>query len=63
MTPTRQTYTFRIDDDLKAGLNAVWERDGIQVPEQIRRAIRAWLEWKGVETKTERKRAGAPKRP
>ena len=63
MTPTRRTYTFRIDDDLMAGLQTVWERDGVQVPEQIRRAIRAWLELKGVSReKTERKRAGTRKR-
>ena len=63
MTPIRKTYTFRIDDDLMIGLQTVWERDGVQVPEQIRRAIRAWLESKRVTSeKTDRKRASTRKR-
>jgi hypothetical protein len=49
--PIRRTYTFRIDDDLIEGLQVVWERDGIGIPEQIRRAVRAWLELKGVKVK------------
>jgi hypothetical protein len=52
---------FRIDAELQEGLAAVWERDGIAISEQIRRAIRNWLEQKGVIEKTERKRV-APRR-
>jgi hypothetical protein len=59
----RQITTFRIDQDLLEGLREVFERDGVTVPEQVRRAIRAWLEAKGVMKKTERKRAGTRKRP
>lgn len=55
MTPKRKTFTFRVDDDVLDGLQLVWERDGILVSEQIRRALRLWLELKGVE-KAERKR-------
>jgi metal-responsive CopG/Arc/MetJ family transcriptional regulator len=61
MTPVRPTFTFRIDDELLKGLERVWERDGIATSEQIRRAIRTWLEQKGV-LKTERKRPASRKR-
>ena len=49
--PDRKPYTFYIDADLADGLDDVKERDGISVSEQIRRAIRAWLESKDVQTK------------
>ena len=62
MTP-RARYTFFIDDDMKAALTTIKERDGISESEQIRRAVKAWIEAKGVELKTERKRAVARKRP
>jgi hypothetical protein len=48
MTPQRPLKAFRIDDELEQGLQEVWERDGITVSEQIRRAVRTWLETKGV---------------
>ena len=54
-TPRRVT-TFRIDADLLDGLQEVWERDGVAASEQVRRAIRAWLEQKGV-VKAQRKRS------
>ena len=41
--------TFRLDDDLREGLEAIWQRDGIARSEQVRRAIRAWLQGKGVK--------------
>jgi hypothetical protein len=47
VTP-RRLYNFRIDDDLDAGLKAVKDRDGIAESEQIRRAVREWLERRGV---------------
>jgi metal-responsive CopG/Arc/MetJ family transcriptional regulator len=59
--PERRVTTFRIDEDLLQGLQAVWERDGVQPSEQVRRAIRAWLEAKGA-IKPERKRAATHKR-
>jgi hypothetical protein len=46
MTP-RKLHAFRIDEDQLAAMQEIWERDGIQVSEQIRRAIRAWLDSKG----------------
>lgn len=63
MTPSRKIGTFRLDDDLLEGLKAVEERDGIPPSEQARRALRMWLESKGVIKKAERKRAATRKRP
>lgn len=55
---------FRLEAELLKGLQQIRERDGIAVSEQVRRAIRTWLESKGVtEKKTERKRAATRKRP
>ncbi|MBM3818553.1 MAG: ribbon-helix-helix protein, CopG family [Acidimicrobiia bacterium] len=49
MTPSAKKQTaFRIDPDIMAGLQAVKERDGIPLSEQVRRALTAWLEQKGV---------------
>jgi hypothetical protein len=61
--PERRVTTYRIDEDLLAGLQEVWIRDGVQPSEQVRRAIRAWLEAKGVQMKADRKRASPRKRP
>lgn len=58
MTPQRIT-TFRIDDDLFDGLQEIKERDGIPVSEQVRRALRTWLESKGVRLKPAPRRVGA----
>jgi hypothetical protein len=62
VTPTRRVATFRIDDDLVEAMHRLQERDGIPFSEQIRRALRPWLEAKGV-MKSERKRADTRKRP
>ena len=62
MTP-KKLAGFRIDEELLDGLQEVWDRDGITAAEQVRRAIRAWLEQKGVKVKSERKRAVTRKRP
>jgi len=52
----RKTQTaFRIDPDILEGLRLVKERDGMPFSEQVRRALRVWLETKGV-AKTDRKR-------
>ena len=62
MTPKRYA-AFRIDEELLDGLREVEERDGVTVAEQVRRAIRAWLETKGISVKrAERKRAATRKR-
>jgi hypothetical protein len=62
MTPTRKVTTFRLDEELLDALRMIWERDGIQPSEQVRRAIRMWAESKGVKVKADRKRAITQKR-
>jgi len=62
MTP-KKLAGFRIDEELLDGLQEIWDRDGITAAEQVRRAIRAWLEQKGVTVKSDRKRASTRKRP
>lgn len=57
MSSERKVTTFRVDDDLLQAMHRLQERDGIQLSEQIRRALRPWLESKGV-LKPERKPAG-----
>jgi hypothetical protein len=55
---------MRIDDELLDGLQALKERDGVPVSEQVRRAIHAWLTAKGIRiAKAERKRAVTRRRP
>jgi len=56
MTPAKRVTAFRIDDDLLESMQRLQERDGIPFSEQIRRALRPWLEAKGV-LKAKRKRA------
>ncbi len=57
----KRLYNFLIDPDLDAGLKAAKARDGINESENVRRAIRKWLESKGV-MKAERKRPSTRKR-
>lgn len=59
----RTIATFRLDSDLLDGLRQLYERDGVQVSESVRRAIGAWLEMKKIDVrKTDRKRAATRKR-
>lgn len=44
----KKLYTFRIDPLVLQALQTITERDGIPVSEQIRRAIRAWLDAKSA---------------
>jgi Arc/MetJ-type ribon-helix-helix transcriptional regulator len=58
MSPTTHTTTVRIDDALLDGLQQLKERDGVPISEQVRRAIQAWLEQKGIKPrKTANRRA------
>ncbi len=57
----KKQSNFRIDSDVIEALNRIKERDGVPVSEQVRRALRAWLETQG-ELKPERKRVTARKR-
>jgi metal-responsive CopG/Arc/MetJ family transcriptional regulator len=63
MVVPRKLAAFRLDSDLVEGLQRVWERDGVQPSEQVRRAIRAWLEKKGaMRGRSEQPRARPRKR-
>ena len=62
MSPRQDYFTFGIPPELKSGLQAVKERDGVPEAEQIRRAIKMWLIDRGV-MKPDRKRALTRKRP
>ena len=64
MTPSAKKQTnFRIDPDIMERLQRIKERDGIPLSEQVRRALRIWLNEKGVvPEQTERKRAVTRKR-
>lgn len=53
----RSRYTFFIDEDQRAALRAIKDSDGVPESEQIRRAIKAWLDARGVHVKTGRKAA------
>jgi metal-responsive CopG/Arc/MetJ family transcriptional regulator len=59
---TKRFTGIRIDEELLVGLETLRERDGVPVAESIRRAIRAYLEERGVIAKAERKRAVTRKR-
>jgi hypothetical protein len=59
--PELRLYDFRIDRELDQGLKAVKAREGIAEGEQIRRALRAWLEEKGVITPVSRPAPPLPK--
>lgn len=62
MAALRQS-NFRLEEEILEGLDQVRERDGVPVSEQVRRALLAWLESKGVTvTKADRKRAATRKR-
>ena len=59
MTPTERVITFRPDADILLAMEDLKERDGTPYSEQVRRALRAWLEEKQVlrkVTKTTGKR-------
>lgn len=63
MTPLIPT-NIRIDEELIDAMQSIRDRDGIPVSEQVRRAIQAWVETKGVIVKkADRKRAVTRKRP
>jgi ribbon-helix-helix CopG family protein len=56
VTP-KTAATFRLEDELLEALQMVKERDGIPVTEQVRRAVRMWLDTKGIEPKAAPRRA------
>ena len=63
-TVTLKPATFRLETEILDALQHVREQDGIPVSEQVRRALRAWLDARNVTVKkAERKRAATRKRP
>lgn len=63
MTPSEKKQTaFRIEPEILDGLQRVKDLDGIPISEQVRRALREWLNRRGVKLKTERPRAITRKR-
>lgn len=61
MARERKVSTFRLDDDLLEGMRVVEERDGVLPSEQARRAIRMWLESKGIDVAAFKRKAGTKK--
>lgn len=57
MSPKTKIITFRPDDDVYAAMDALRVRDGVPLSEQVRRALRVWLEEKGL-MKSASRRAG-----
>ncbi len=54
MARIRKMHTFYLDPELSAGLKTVKDRDGISESEQVRRAVRLWLDSKGVKVKAQK---------
>ena len=54
---TLKPTTFRLETEIMDALIKIRERDGIAVSEQVRRALKQWIESKGVKVKPRGKRA------
>lgn len=61
MSPKELT-AFRIDPQVMEGLRLIKERDGVPLSVQVDRALRAWLESKGIIAKSAPRRGGARRR-
>ncbi|MEO8520055.1 MAG: ribbon-helix-helix protein, CopG family [Acidobacteriota bacterium] len=57
MSPNLKPATFRLDRHLLEALQAIKERDGIPVTEQVRRALTAWVQTKDIPMKAAPRRA------
>jgi hypothetical protein len=60
---TLKPTTFRLETEIMAALADIRDRDGIAVSEQVRRALKQWIEAKGVKLKSGRKRPASRRRP
>lgn len=58
----RERIEFWIDRWARKALQEIRDLEGIPESEQLRRAVGAWLESKGVVQKAERRRAATRKR-
>jgi hypothetical protein len=61
MAPREKVITFRPDNDTFDAMASLREQEGVPFSEQIRRALRGWLESRGA-MKADRKRASTRKR-
>ena len=61
MSPKQMT-AFRLEPDIIDGLNRVKDRDGIPFSVQVDRALRAWLDKKGVTLNAPRAASGTRRR-
>jgi hypothetical protein len=62
MSPKELT-AFRVEADIMEGLRRVKDRDGVPLSVQVDRALRAWLEKKGVSVRKPATASGkAPRR-
>jgi hypothetical protein len=50
----RKLHSFYLDPELAVALKAIKERDGIPESEQVRRAVRLWLDEKGFQLKAQK---------
>ena len=55
-TKDKVFIAVEVDPDLKAGLDAIKERDGIPLNFQVTKAIEGWLELQGIHPTVKRKR-------
>jgi hypothetical protein len=63
MTPSQKRQTaFRIEPEILAGLQEVKTRDGIPISEQVRRALRDWLQHRGVKIRSQRPGSVKPRK-
>ncbi len=58
--PKANLIALRVSDDMLAQMQALQERDGIPLSEQVRRALAEWLPSRGI--KSDRKQAATRKR-
>jgi hypothetical protein len=61
MSPKELT-AFRVEADIMAGLRRVKDRDGVPLSVQLDRALRVWLEKKGIALKASKTNRRAPHR-
>jgi hypothetical protein len=56
--PNKVFFGIRLDPDLLAGLRQIEQDVGISVAEQMRRAVRTWLEANDIKLKPKPRKAG-----
>ena len=58
----RTLAAFRIEPEILKGLQAVKDRDGVPISEQVRRALVAWLRSKRLRLKPAAARKGGARK-